>query len=207
MNKFMLGRKAGMTQIFDEAGQVIPVSVIDCGPLTVVQVKTAENDGYQAVKVGYEPARKATRPVKGQFDKVGLKPMRVLREFRTDEAYECGQVLKLEDMFEEGSYVDIAGTSKGKGFQGAIRRHGFSRGPERHGSKYHRHAGSNGTSATPSRIRKGKKMPGQLGNERVTVQHLQVVKVDGERNILLVKGAVPGARGGLLEIQTSVKSR
>lgn len=206
MNKFMLGRKAGMTQIFDENGMAIPVTVIDCGPLTVVQNKSEENDGYQAVKVGFENHKKGNKPHNGQFAKAGVEPMRVLREFRDTDSFEIGQVIKVSDMFENGSFVDIVGTSKGKGYQGAIRRHGFARGPMTHGSKYHRHAGSNGTSATPSKVKKGNKLPGQLGNERVTVQNLKVVLVDGERNILVVKGAVPGARGGLLEITTSVKS-
>lgn len=206
MNKFMLGRKAGMTQIFDENGTAIPVTVIECGPITVVQNKNLENDGYTAVKVGFEEHRKANKPDRGQAAKAGAEPLRIMREFKTEESFELGQVLHVSDMFETGQNVDISGISKGKGYQGAIRRHGFGRGPMAHGSKYHRAAGSNGPSATPGKIRKGKKLPGQLGNERVTVQNLQVVLVDGERNILAVKGAVPGSRGGLLEIRTSVKA-
>lgn len=200
MQKFMLGRKAGMTQIYDEEGVAIPVSVIDCGPLTVLQNKTVEKDGYQALQVAYEPYSKGNKPHKGQFKKLGLEEKRFIREFRDTEEKEAGSEIKLEEMLSEGDLVAVSGISKGKGYQGAIRRHGQSRGPMMHGSKYHRHAGSMGPSATPSRVMKGKKMPGQLGNERVTVRNLKVVKVDAERHLLLVHGAVPGARGSLLEI-------
>lgn len=203
--KFMLGRKAGMTQLFDEEGVSIPVTVIDCGPVTVIQNKNDEVDGYKAVKVGYEEYKKGNKPHKGQFKKVDVDEKRVLREFVTDDEYEVGQVLNVGDMFAADDYVDIVGISKGKGYAGAIKRHGFSRGPVTHGSKYHRAAGSMGSSATPAKVLKGKKLPGQMGNERVTVQNLRVVQVDGERNILVVKGAVPGPRGGLLEIKTTVK--
>ncbi len=205
--KFMLGRKAGMTQLFDESGICTPVTVIDCGPVTVIQNKTEENDGYKAVKVGYEDYKKGNKPHKGQFEKVEVEPKRILREFKTDDAYEVGQVVKVDEMFKEDDIVDVIGTSKGKGYAGAIKRHNFSRGPVSHGSKYHRAAGSMGSSATPSRVIKGKKMPGHMGNERVTVQNLRVVKVDGERNILAVKGAIPGPKGGLVEIRTAAKSR
>lgn len=206
MTKFMLGRKAGMTQIFDDEGVAIPVTVIDCGPLTVVQNKNEENDGYKAVKVGYEDYKKGNKPSQGQFKKIDVEPKRVLREFKTEDEYELGQFLTVDQMFEVGQMVDVAGISKGKGFQGSIRRFGYSRGPMAHGSKYHRHAGSNGPSATPGKVRKGKGLPGHLGHKRVTVQNLKVVLVDGERNILAVKGAVPGSRGNLLEIKTSVKT-
>lgn len=206
MNKFMLGRKAGMTQIFDENGAVIPVTVIECGPITVVQNKNLENDGYAAVKVGFEETKKANKPDRGQSVKAGVEPLRILREFKSDDSFEIGQVINVAEMFETGQNVDISGVSKGKGFQGSIRRFGYGRGPTSHGSKYHRGAGASSASATPGKIRKGKKLPGQLGNERVTVQNLQVVLVDGERNIMAVKGAVPGSRGSLLEIQTSVKA-
>ena len=207
MNRFMLGKKAGMTQLFDENGLVIPVTVIDCGPLTVVQNKTKEIDGYQACKVGYGNNKKANKPTQGEFAKIDVEPMRVLREFQNDEEYETGQTLKVDEMFEAGDHVDISGTSKGKGYQGSIKRHGFSRGPMAHGSKYHRSSGSMSSSATPAKVKKGKKMSGQMGNKRSTVQNLEVVQVDGERNILVVKGAVPGPKGGLLEIKTSVKNR
>lgn len=207
MNKFMLGRKAGMTQIFDDNGMAIPVTVIECGPITVVQNKNLDNDGYVAVKVGFEEYKKANKPERGQTDKAGVNPMRVMREFKTEDSYEIGQTINVAEMFEVGQNVDVSGVSKGKGFQGSIRRYGYRRGPSTHGSKYHRGAGASSASATPGKIRKGRPLPGQLGNERVTVQNLQVVLVDGERNILAVKGAVPGSRGGLLEIQTSVKSK
>lgn len=207
MSKFMLGRKAGMTQIFDESGTAIPVTVIDCGPLTVVQKKTAENDGYEAIKVAYEEAKKSNKPDQGQFAKHDLKPMRHMREFQADQEYEVGQVINVADMFEAGSRVDIAGVSKGKGYAGGIKRHNFSRGPVAHGSKYHRASGSLGSSATPAKVHKGQKLPGQMGNERVTVQNLDVVMVDGERNILVVKGSVPGSRHSLLEIRDTVKAK
>lgn len=207
MNRFMLGRKAGMTQLFDEHGLMIPVTVIDCGPLTVVQNKTDEIDGYQAIKVGYSQYKKNNKPAAGQFAKINVEPMRILREFRGTEEHETGSTIKVDDMFSAGDKVDVSGTSKGKGFQGSIRRHGFKRGPMSHGSKYHRGSGSMGSSATPAKVKKGKKLPGQMGNKRTTVQNLEVVQVDGERNILVVKGAVPGPKGGLLEIKTSVKIR
>lgn len=207
MNKFMLGKKAGMTQIFDAEGIAIPVTVIDCGPLFVLQNKTEETDGYQATKVAYEAYKKGNKPDQGQYKKLDLEPMHYMREFRDTDAFEVGQKLTVADMFAEGDRVDVVGTSKGKGYQGAIRRHGQSRGPMSHGSKYHRHAGSNGSSATPSKVKKGKKLPGQLGNVRVTVQNLDVVRVDAERNLLVLKGAIPGPNGGLVEIQTSTKKR
>lgn len=207
MGKFMLGRKAGMTQIFDDKGLSIPVTVIACGPLFVVQNKTEETDGYSAVRVGYDETKKLNRPDLGQFKKAGLPGMRVVREFSADEAFEVGQEIKVSDMFSAGDHVDVVGVSKGKGYQGAIKRHGMSRGPMKHGSKYHRHAGSMGSSATPAKVFKGKRMPGQMGHERVTIQNLEVIEVDGERHILVVKGAVPGPKGGLLEIKTSVKGK
>ncbi|MDD7401657.1 MAG: 50S ribosomal protein L3 [Eubacteriales bacterium] len=206
MSKLMLGRKAGMTQIFDESGNAIPVTVIDCGPLTVVHKKTTENDGYEAIKVAYEEVKKANKPDQGQFAKHDLKPMRHMREFQTDEDYEIGQVINVAEMFEAGCRVDISGSSKGKGYAGGIKRHNFSRGPVAHGSKYHRSSGSLGSSATPAKVHKGQKLPGQMGNERVTVQNLDVVMVDGERNILVVKGSVPGSRNNLLEIRETVKA-
>ena len=175
--------------------------------VVVVQQKTVDVDGYQAVKVGYEPKKKVNRPIAGQFEKVGVEPMRILREFHSDETFEPGQVITVADMFAEGDRVDVSGTSKGKGYQGAIKRHGLSRGPMSHGSKYHRHAGSMGPSATPGKVRKGKKLPGQMGAERVTVQNLTVVKVDSERGMLVIRGALPGANGGLLEIKSTVKVR
>ncbi|MDO5733875.1 MAG: 50S ribosomal protein L3 [Eubacteriales bacterium] len=207
MNKFMLGRKAGMTQVFDEEGLVIPVTVIDCGPVVVIQNKTVEKEGYQATRVAYEPYKKHNKPARGEYEKLNLTPMRVSREFRDTADYELGQEIKVSEMFDSGDRIDVVGISKGKGFSGPMRRHGFSRGRETHGSKYHRKAGSLGSSATPAKVRKGKKLAGQLGNVQVTVQNLTVVEVDGERNLLLVKGAVPGPRGGLLEICSTVKGR
>lgn len=205
MSKFMLGRKAGMTQIFDENGHAIPVTVINCGPLTVIQNKNEERDGYKAVKVAYQEDKRANKPDRGQFEKHNLKPMRHMREFKSDEEYEIGQVINVADMFEVGQRVDIRGKSKGKGFAGAIKKHNFSTGRVTHGSKYHRAAGSLGSSATPGKVHKGQTLHGQLGNEIVTVQNLDVVMVDGERNILVVKGSVPGSRENLLEISNTVK--
>ncbi|MFA5586652.1 MAG: 50S ribosomal protein L3 [Saccharofermentanales bacterium] len=207
MAKFMLGRKAGMTQIFDENGLAIPVTVIACGPLTVIQNKTVEKEGYAAVRVGYEETKKGNRPHKGQFEKVGVSPMRVIREFPGDQDFEPGQVISVDEMFQVGDAVDVSGTSKGKGYQGGIRRHGMRRGPSSHGSKYHRKAGPMSSASTPAKVFKGNKLPGQLGYKRVTVQNLSVVQVDGERHFLVVKGAVPGPKGGLLEIKTTVKTR
>jgi len=207
----MLGKKVGMTQIFDENGSVIPVTVIQAGPITVVQKKTIETDGYTSVKVGFQdvPEKKLNKPERGLFAKLNLQPKKYLKEFRTDdvEKYEIGQEIKVEDMFQDGDKVDVSGISKGKGFQGLIKRYGFSRGPETHGSDYHRRIGSLGSGTTPGRVYKGKKMPGHMGAERITVQNLSVVKVDSDRGLLLVKGAVPGPKGGLLEIRETVKAR
>ena len=207
MSQFMLGRKAGMTQIFDEDGVVIPVTVLECGPLFVVQKKSKETDGYEAVKVAFEDKKRVNRPKQGEFDKAGVSPKRIMREFCPEQAYEPGQEIKVSDMFEVGDSVDVSGVSKGKGYQGAIKRHGQSRGPMAHGSKYHRGAGSMGSTSTPGKVLKGKKLPGHMGSERVTVQNLKVVQVDGERNILVIRGAVPGPKGGLLEVKTSTKTR
>ena len=209
MTKFMIGRKAGMTQLFDEDGLAIPATVIDCGPLVVVQNKNSETDGYQAVKVGYDAIRaaKVNRPLKGQYAKAGVEPRIVMREYQTGEPYEIGQEIKVSDMFQTGDQVDINGVSKGKGYAGTIKRYGQKGGMDTHGSMYHRRVGSMGANTDPARVFKGKKMPGQMGNVNVTVQNLKVIQVDGERNILVVKGAVPGPRGGLVEIRTSVKSR
>jgi len=209
MNKFMLGKKAGMTQLFDENGTAIPVTVIECGPLVVVQNKTGENDGYKAVKVGFGEVRKnkAIKPHQGQFTKAGVDPKKWLREFKTSEDYTIGQELRVSDMFNPGDRVDVKGVSKGKGFAGTVKRYNQSGGPESHGSMYHRRVGSMGANTDPARVFKGKRLPGHMGAENVTVQNLDVVQVDGERNILVIKGAVPGPRGGFVEITTSVKSR
>ncbi len=210
MNKFILGKKLGMTQIFDDNGTVIPVTVIQAGPCAVVQKKTVENDGYTAIKLGYEdiPERKLSKPEKGLYAKVKVAAKRHLKEFRTDsiDKYEVGQEIKVTDMFESGDKVDVSGISKGKGFQGVIRRFGTSRGPETHGSMYHRRVGSMGAGTSPGRVFKGKHEPGHMGLDKVTVQNLSVVRVDGERDLLLVKGAVPGPKGALVTVREAVKS-
>ncbi len=206
--KGILGKKIGMTQIFTEDGNVVPVTVVEAGPVFVTQVKTEENDGYNAIQVAFEErkSKRINKPLKGHLDKSGVTPKRYIREFRLEKVdeFSLGQELKV-DMFEAGEIVDVVGTSKGKGTQGTIKRHNQSRGPETHGSKYHRGPGSLGASATPSRVFKGQTMAGRMGNERVTIQNLEVVKVDTERNLLLIKGAIPGPKGGLVTIKESVK--
>ena len=195
MKKAILATKVGMTQIFNEDGVLTPVTVLQAGPCVVTQVKTAQNDGYSAVQVGFGDIREklVNKPQKGHFAKAGVDAKRYVREFRLDDAesYTVGQEIKA-DVFAAGEKIDATAKSKGKGFQGAIKRHGQSRGPMAHGSKYHRHAGSNGSATTPGRVFKGKHMPGHMGAVRVTVQNLEVVRVDAEQNLLLVKGAVPG---------------
>ena len=209
MKKAIIGKKLGMTQLFDNNGNVVPVTVIEAGPCVVSQKKTTENDGYEAVQIGYGDlkASKVNKPMKGHFAKGDVAPKKVLREFRFEDtsAFNVGDIIKA-DAFAEGDAVDVRGTSKGKGYQGAIKRHGQKIGPKTHGSKYHRGVGSMGANTDPGKVFKGKKMPGHMGSERVTVQNLTVVKVDGERNLLLVKGAIPGPKGGLLEIRESVKA-
>lgn len=209
MGKFMLGKKAGMTQLFDENGTAIPATVIDCGPVVVIQNKKPETDGYKAVKVGYGEvaARKIGKPAKGQYAKAGVEPRKLMREFLTDADYELGQEIRVSDMFQTGDHVDISGISKGKGFAGTVKRYNQSGGPESHGSMYHRRVGSMGSNTYPARVFKGKKLPGHMGADNVTVQNLDVVMVDGERNILVIRGAVPGPKGGVVEIRTSVKSK
>lgn len=210
MNKFILGKKMGMTQIFNENGLSIPVTVIQAGPCAVVQKKTVENDGYTAIKLGYEeiPEKKLNKPDKGLFTKIKVASRRYLKEFRTDDVakYEVGQEIKVADMFSDGDRIDVSGISKGKGFQGVIRRYGHTRGPETHGSMYHRRVGSLGSGTTPGRVVKGKRLPGHMGVDKVTVKNLDVVRVDSERNLLLVKGAIPGPKGGLVVVRDTVKS-
>ncbi|NLL06624.1 MAG: 50S ribosomal protein L3 [Clostridiaceae bacterium] len=210
MKKFILGKKIGMTQIFTEAGLSIPVTVIEAGPCTVIQKKTVDTDGYEAVKVGFVDAKEKglNKPQKGQFSKIKVAPKKYVREFRAEDLdkYEVGQEIKVADMFENGEKIDVTGISKGKGFAGVIKKYGHSRGRETHGSKYHRGVGSLGANSNPARVFKGKKLPGHMGVERVTVQNLDIVRVDAERNLLLVKGAVPGAKGGLVIIKNTVKS-
>ena len=207
MKKAILATKVGMTQIFNEDGVLTPVTVLQAGPCVVTQIKTMDNDGYEAVQVGYGDKREAlvNKPMKGHFEKAGVSCKRFVREFKLEGEYELGQEIKAE-IFAAGDKIDVTAISKGKGFQGAIKRHGQSRGPMTHGSKYHRHAGSNGAASDPSKVFKGKKMPGQMGNVQVTVQNLEIVRVDTENNLLLVKGAVPGPKKSLVTIKESVKS-
>lgn len=210
MKKAILATKVGMTQIFDEKGMLVPVTVLQAGPCVVTQVKTVENDGYSAVQVGFvdKRAKLVNKPQKGHFDKAGVSYKRYVRELKLDDAenYSVKDEIKA-DVFAEGEKVDVTAISKGKGFQGAIKRHGQSRGPMAHGSKYHRHAGSNGSATTPGRVFKGKHMPGHMGAVKVTVQNLQIVKVDAENNLILVKGAVPGPKKSLVTLKYSVKAQ
>ena len=209
MKKAILATKVGMTQIFNEDGQLIPVTVLQAGPCVVTQVKTEENDGYAAVQVGYGEIREklVNKPEKGHFDKAGVAAKRFVKEFRFENAeeYTLAQEIKA-DIFAAGDKVDATAISKGKGFQGAIKRHNQSRGPMTHGSKFHRHAGSNGAASDPSKVFKGKKMPGQMGGKKITVQNLEVVRVDAENNLLLVKGSVPGPKKSLITIKETVKA-
>ena len=209
MKKAILTTKVGMTQVFSEDGVLTPVTVLQAGLCVVTQVKTVENDGYSAVQVGFDDIREklVNKPKKGHFAKAGVTAKRFLKEFRLEDAesYTLGQEIKA-DVFAAGDKVDATAKSKGKGFQGAIKRHGQSRGPMAHGSKYHRHAGSNGSATTPGRVFKGKHMPGHMGAVRVTVQNLEVVSVDAEKNLILVKGAVPGPKKSLVMLKESVKA-
>ncbi|MCR5369169.1 MAG: 50S ribosomal protein L3 [Clostridium sp.] len=209
MKKAILATKVGMTQIFNEDGVLIPVTVLQAGPCVVTQVKTEENDGYKAVQVGFADKREklVNKPVKGMFDKAGVSYKRYIREFRFENAedYSVKDEIKA-DIFAAGDKVDATAISKGKGYQGTIKRYGQHRGPMTHGSKFHRHQGSNGSATTPGRVFKGKGMPGHMGSVRVTVQNLEVVRVDAENNLLLVKGSVPGPRKSLVTIKEAVKA-
>lgn len=209
MNKAIIGKKLGMSQVFTEDGIVIPVTVVEAGPCPVVQKKTVDKDGYDAVQVAFGSIKEknVNKPVKGHFAKAGVAVKRTLKEFRLDDcaAYEVGGSI-ICDVFAEGDKVDVVGTSKGKGFTGAIKRWNQHCGPMAHGSGYHRGVGSLSANSTPSRVFKNKKMSGHWGNERVTVQNLTVVKVDKERNLLLVKGAIPGPKGGTVVVKTSCKA-
>ena len=209
MKKAIIGRKVGMTQIFDEKGNVIPVTVIEAGPCSVVQVKTVETDGYDAVQLGFGTVKehKVNKPEKGHFTKVKVTPTKHLREFRLSDVsnVKVGDEIKA-DVFSAGELVDIQGITKGKGFQGVIKRHGQSRGPMGHGSMYHRRPGSMGACSTPSRVFKGKKLPGHMGTNTVTIQNLKVVRVDLDKNVILVKGSVPGNKGVILKIKDAVKA-
>ncbi|BEU88156.1 50S ribosomal protein L3 [Selenomonas sp. TAMA-11512] len=212
MAKAILGRKIGMTQIFTEEGQVVPVTVIESGNNVVVMNKTVESDGYNAVQLGFGEVKEKhlTKPEKGHFDKAGVKPVKFIREMRLSDAseYNVGDTIGV-DIFEAGELVDITGTSKGKGFAGTIKRHNFARGPMGHGSKSHREPGSTGAmiSGHGGRVLKGKKLPGQMGHTQVTVQRLSIVKVDADRNLLLIKGAVPGPKKGFVVIRDTKKPK
>ena len=223
MKKAILATKVGMTQIFNEDGTLTPVTVLQAGPCVVTQIKTVENDGYSAVQVGFVDKKEKivnkdksgkkeivhrhglTKAEQGHFAKAGVSGKRFVREFKLEGEYELAQEIKV-DIFEAGDKVDATAISKGKGFQGAIKRHNQHRGPMTHGSKFHRHAGSNGAASDPSKVFKGKKMPGQMGNKRITVQNLEVVRVDAENNLLLVKGSVPGPKKSLVTIKEAVKA-
>ena len=209
MKKALIGKKVGMTQIFDENGSVIPVTVIEAGPCVVAQVKTSDKDGYEAVQLGFGEVKehKLNKPVKGHFAKANVTAKKHLREFRLDsiEGIKVGDELKA-DVFAAGEKIDVQGTSKGKGFQGVIKRHGQHRGPMGHGSMYHRRPGSMGPTSTPGRVFNGKKLPGHMGRVTVTIQNLDVVKVDMDKNVILVKGSVPGAKGAILKLKSAIKA-
>lgn len=209
MKKAILATKVGMTQIFNEDGVLTPVTVLQAGPCVVTQVKTVEKDGYEAVQVGFADKRETlvNSPDRGKFDKAEIPYKRFVREFKLDNASEYNVKDEIKaDSFEVGDKIDVSAISKGKGYQGAIKRFGQHRGPMKHGSKYHRHAGSNGSASDPSRVFKGKHMPGQMGAKRVTIQNLEVVRVDAEDNLILVKGAVPGPKKALIEVRSAVKA-
>lgn len=210
MEKGIIGRKIGMTQLFTEKGTVVPVTVVEAGPCVVVQKKTADNDGYEAVQLGFEDIREklVIKPLKGQFDKAQVAYKRILKEFKLDNSADMnvGDIIKA-DVFANGDKVDVIGVSKGKGYQGTIKRCGFHTGPMAHGSGYHRHQGSMGANTDPSRVMKGKGMPGHMGSEQVTIQNLNVVKVDVENNLIAIKGAIPGPNGGLVVVRSAVKKQ
>lgn len=208
--KTLLGKKIGMTQIFTEDGQVVPVTVVEAGPEVVTQIKTVETDGYNAVQVGYEDqkAHRVNKPMTGHYEKAGVAPKKHLAEFRIEagETYELGQEITVAD-FEEGMKIDITGISKGKGTQGNIKRHGHHRGPMSHGSKHKRLAGALAAGTYPSRVFKGNKAPGRMGRDKITVQNVVLVKVIADRNLMLVKGAVPGKKGGVVRIRPAIKGQ
>lgn len=209
MQKAIIAKKIGMTQVFADNGILIPVTVLEAGPCVVTQKKTVENDGYDAIQVGFGEikAKKVNKPMAGHFSKAGVEAKKVLKEFRLDDtsAYEVGAEIKA-DVFAAGDKVDVTGISKGKGYQGPIKRHGQSRGPMAHGSKFHRAVGSLSSATTPGKVKKGKKMAGQMGRVRVTIQNLEIVRADAEKNLLLIKGAVPGNKGTVVVIKDSVKA-
>jgi large subunit ribosomal protein L3 len=209
MKKAMIAKKIGMTQIFAEDGSLVPVTVLQAGPCAVTQVKTVDNDGYSAVQIGFmdKTEKHTTQPEQGHFNKAGVAFKRFVKEFRLEnsEEYVVGQEI-LADIFAAGDTIDVSGTSKGKGYQGAIKRHNQSRGPMSHGSKYHRQAGSMGNASYPGRVFKGKKLAGHMGSEAVTIQNLEIVRVDAEKNLILVKGAVPGPKKSIVTLRDAVKA-
>ena len=209
MKKAIMAKKIGMTQVFTEDGRLIPVTVLEAGPCSVVQKKTMENDGYEAIQVGFvdQKEKLANKPKKGHFEKAGVSVKKYLKEFRLEDAanYEIGAEIKA-DIFAAGDRVDVSGVSKGKGYASTIKRYNAQRGPMGHGSKSHRVVGSMGSSATPSSVKKGKRMPGHMGAVNVTVQNVEIVRADAEKNLLLIKGAVPGPKGAILVIKESVKA-
>jgi len=210
MKKFIIGKKIGMTQVFDEIGNIVPVTVVEAGPCVVVQKKTIENDGYEALQVGYENVsdKKVNKPMKGHFAKADTALKKILKEFRAENCadYNVGDIIKA-DVFETGDAVDVSGISKGKGYQGVVKRFGMHTLKNTHGTgPVHRHAGSNGASSSPSRVMKGKKLPGHMGVEKVTIQNLSIVKIDAENNLIAIKGAIPGPKGGVVVITDSVKA-
>jgi len=206
----LIGKKIGMTQIFTEEGLMIPVSVIEAGPCPVVQEKTVDKDGYAAFQIGFldKKLKKTTKPQAGHFQKAGVEPQRVLKEVKPEhpEKYEIGKAVKIADLFQKGDFVNVSGVSKGKGYAGVVKRHGFAGGPSTHGSRFHRAPGAIGACATPGRTFKNMKMPGQMGNRKVTVKNLEIVDILEERNVLLIKGAVPGSKRGVLTI-TKIKKK
>ncbi|MEM0967535.1 MAG: 50S ribosomal protein L3 [Verrucomicrobiota bacterium] len=211
MSFLLIGKKIGMTQVFDENNRLLPVTVLEAGPCPVTQLKTVETDGYEAVQIGYGPQKESrlSQPELGHLKKAGVDPVRILQEFRTNgdgESYDLGQTLTVEK-FEAGEKVDVIGVSKGQGFQGVVKRHGFSGGPASHGSMTHRRGGSYGFCQDPGHVIKGKKMPGHMGSRRRTVQNLRIVKVDTEKNLLLVKGSLPGANGSLVTVRPAKKRK
>ena len=209
MKKAIVAKKVGMTQVFTEAGLLVPVTVLEAGPCVVIQKKTMENDGYEAVQVGFRDAKErlVNKPLKGHFEKANVTAKKYITEFRLEDisSLEVGSLIKA-DVFAAGDKVDVSGITKGKGYQSTIKRYNHQRGPMAHGSKSHRVVGSMGSSATPSRVMKGKKMPGHMGSVNVTIQNLEIVRADAEKNILLIKGAVPGPKGSVLVIKDSVKA-
>lgn len=210
MEKAIIGKKIGMTQVFNADGKVVPVTVVEAGPCTVIQKKTVEKDGYEAVQVGFAPLKDkhTTKPLKGHFAKAGAEAKKYLREFRLSDTSSLNLNDEIKaDIFAEADKVDVIGISKGKGYAGVIKRHNASRLKETHGTgPVHRHPGSMGACSTPSRVLKGKKLPGHMGVDRVTVLNLEIVKVDAERNLLLIKGAIPGAKGGIVTVRNAVKA-